>query len=68
MDELSKNELREIIFNTLHFCGGVFSASKDYCRDNGIEFSGEVQAFILKCLEENHRMDEEIRNKLNSSC
>ena len=49
-------ELKEIIFNTLDFCGSTITAVNDYALENGINLEGEngfqMDQFVCHCYQE----------------
>jgi hypothetical protein len=46
--KVSYDELHDVVFNTLDFCGSPMRAAKEHCRDEGFEFSEREQKIVLR--------------------
>lgn len=37
--KVSYDELRDVVFNTLDFCGSPMRAAKEHCKDEGFQWT-----------------------------
>lgn len=49
---IEADELRQVVFNTLDFCGGAMTAVREYCEMNDHPFGQREEDMVLDCLEE----------------
>ena len=46
MDKTQESNLRMIVRNSWAFCGNIFQAASDFCKEEGIRFTGAVWAIV----------------------
>jgi len=54
LDNTLKAELKDLIFNTLNFCGNTYLATIDFCHENRLEMSEDVENFRYQTIEDFH--------------
>lgn len=46
MNKDQEATLRIIVRNAYAFCGNIFQAASDYCKEEGIRFTGAIWAIV----------------------
>lgn len=46
MDKAQEINLRMIVRNSWAFCGNIFQAASDFCKEEGIRFTGAVWVIV----------------------
>lgn len=52
MNRKQKTDLKQIIFNTLDFCGNAFQATSDFCAENDLYHNDDIEKFRFEVTQE----------------
>ena len=50
--KVSYDELRDVVFNTLDFCGSPMRAAKEHCKDEGFQWTEREEQIVFRIQQE----------------